>query len=78
MEVLGRFFASPGMSSEGFTLLKATGLSRVGQGGGVDGEDIVVHHVPLAQVPAFVEKKRAEGCAMDVKLLLMLGGGWLK
>lgn len=78
MEVLGRFFASPGMSSEGFTLLKATGLTRVGEGGGVEGEDIVVHHVPLAEVPAFVEKKRAEGCAMDVKLLLMLGGGWLK
>lgn len=79
MEVLGRFHASPGMSSEGFTLLKATGLTRVGEGGGVEGEDIIVHHVPLAEVPAFVEKKRAEGCAMDVKLLLLLGGGgWLK
>lgn len=78
MEVLGRFHASPGMSSEGFTLLKATGLTRVGEGGGVEGEDIIVHHVPLAEVPAFIEKKRAEGCAMDVKLLLLLGSGWLK
>lgn len=75
MEVLGRFYASPGMSSEGFTLLRATGLARVGEGGGVEGEDIVVHHVPLAEVPAFVEAKRAEGCAMDVKLLLLLGSG---
>ena len=78
MEVLGRFYASPGMSSEGFTLLRATGLTRVGEGGGVEGEDIVVHHVPLAEVPAFVESKRAEGCAMDVKLLLLLGSGYLK
>ena len=78
MEVLGRFHASPGMSSEGFTLLRATGLTRVGEGGGVEGEDIVVHHVPLAEVPAFIEKKRAEGCAMDVKLLLLLGSGYLK
>ena len=78
MEVLGRFYASPGMSSEGFTLLKATGLTRVGEGGGVEGEDIAVHHVPLAEVPAFVERKRAEGCAMDVKLLLLLGGEWFK
>lgn len=78
IETLGRFYASPGMSSEGFTLLRATGLTRVGEGGGVEGEDIVVHHVRLADVPAFVDRKRAEGCAMDVKLLLLLGGGWLK
>ena len=78
IETLGRFYASPGMSSEGFTLLRASGLTRVGEGGGIEGEDIVVHHVPLAEVPAFVEEKRAEGCAMDVKLLLLLGCGWLK
>jgi hypothetical protein len=28
-------------------------------------------------VPSFVEKKRAEGAAMDVKLLLLLAGGIL-
>ena len=72
---LGRFHASPGMSSEGFTLLRAEGLTRVGEGGGVAGEDIIVHHVPVAQVPAFAAAKRAEGCAMDVKLLLLLAGG---
>jgi ADP-ribose pyrophosphatase len=72
---LGRFHASPGMSSEGFTLLRADRLTRVGDGGGVAGEDIIVHHVPLDQVPAFAAAKRAEGCAMDVKLLLLLAGG---
>jgi ADP-ribose pyrophosphatase len=74
---LGRFHASPGMSSEGFTLLRAEGLVKVGEGGGVDGEDILVHRVPLAEVPAFIEGKRAEGAAMDVKLLLLLGAGFL-
>jgi ADP-ribose pyrophosphatase len=69
---LGRFHASPGMSSEGFTLLRAEGLTKTGDGGGVEGEEIVVHRVPLAEVPAFVERKRAEGCAVDVKLLLLL------
>jgi ADP-ribose pyrophosphatase len=77
MEQLGRFHASPGMSSEGFTLLRATGLTRVGEGGGVEGEDIIVHHVPLAEAAAFIERKRAEGCAIDVKLLLLLASGWL-
>jgi ADP-ribose pyrophosphatase len=75
MTVLGRFHASPGMSAEGFTLLRAEGLTKVGEGGGVEGEEILVHHVPLAQVPAFVAAKRAEGCAMDVKLLVLLAGG---
>ena len=71
---LGRFHASPGMSSEGFTLLRAEGLSRVGGGGGVSGEDIAVHRVKLGDVPAFVEARRAEGVAVDAKLLLLLAG----
>jgi ADP-ribose pyrophosphatase len=74
---LGRYFSSPGMLSEGFTLLRAEGLERVGEGGGVEGEDIVVHRVPLGEVPAFAAKKRAEGCAIDVRLLLLLGGALL-
>ena len=70
---LGRFHSSPGMVSEGFTLLRAEGLTRVGEGGGVGGEEIVVHRVALADVPAFVARKRGEGCAIDVRLLLFLG-----
>jgi ADP-ribose pyrophosphatase len=72
MTELGCFHSSPGMATEGFTLLRAEGLIRVGEGGGVEGEEIVVHRVPLAEVPAFVAGKRAEGCAIDVKLLLLL------
>jgi ADP-ribose pyrophosphatase len=70
---LGRFFSSPGMVSEGFTLLRAEGLERAGAGGGVEGEEIVVHRVPLGEVADFVAHKREEGCAIDVKLLLLLG-----
>jgi ADP-ribose pyrophosphatase len=74
MTDLGRFHSSPGMTSEGFSLLRAEGLTRVGEGGGVEGEEIVVHRVPLGEVPAFVAAKRAQGCAIDVKLLLLLAG----
>lgn len=77
MVELGRFHASPGMSSEGFTLLRAEGLTKVSEGGGLESEDIVVHRVPIAEVPAFVARKREEGLAMDVKLLLLLGAGFL-
>ena len=74
---LGRFHASPGMSSEGFTLIRAEGLSRVGEGGGVAGEDIEVHRVELPAVADFVAARRAAGVAIDAKLLLLLGAGML-
>lgn len=74
---LGDFYSSPGMASEGFKLLRAEELIKVGEGGGVAGESIVVHRVPLGEVISFVEMKRAEGIAMDVKLLLLLGQGML-
>ena len=41
-------------------------------GGGVPGEDITVHRVPLAGIVDFVAAKRAEGVAVDVKMLLLL------
>ncbi len=74
IEVIGEFYSSPGMVSESFTLVKATELTRVGDGGGVAGENITVHRVPLADIVGFIAGKRAEGMAIDVKMLLLLGG----
>ena len=74
---LGEFQSSPGLVTEGFTLVRAEGLTRIGDGGGVSGEDIIVHRVPLAEVPAFIAAKRGEGLAIDVKLLLLLAGSLL-
>lgn len=72
IERLGEFHASPGMLSEGFTLVRAHGVTRSGDGGGTEHEDIAVHLVPRSEIPAFVEQKRAEGLVIDVKLLLFL------
>ncbi|HEY8435331.1 MAG TPA: NUDIX hydrolase [Sphingomicrobium sp.] len=72
VERLGEFYASPGMVSEGFTLVRARGLRKVGDGGGDDNEDINVHLVPRAEITNFIEQKRAEGFGVDVKLLLFL------
>lgn len=77
MTDLGHYFSSPGMVSEGFTLFRAEGLERTGEGGGTEHEEIVVHRVPLGDVPAFVDAKRADGVAIDVKLLLLLGSALL-
>ena len=72
VERLGDFHASPGMVSESFTLVRAHGVRRSGDGGGTEHEDIKVHLVPRADIPAFVADKRAQGLAIDVKLLLFL------
>lgn len=77
VEALGVFASSPGLTSEMFTLVRATGLTRVGEGGGVAGERIAVHRVPLGDLPAFVAAKRAAGVAIDTRLLLVLGAGML-
>jgi ADP-ribose pyrophosphatase len=59
---------SSGMSSERIAFVRATGLNRVGDGGGVAGEDITVHAVPRADAPAWLMQKSREGFEVDLKL----------
>ena len=78
IERLGEYYSSPGMVSESFTLVRAHGLTRVGEGGGVAGhEEIEVHLVERETIAGFVERRRAAGIAIDVRLLLLLGGALL-
>ena len=73
LESLGEYYSSPGMVSESFTLVRATGLEKVSEGGGVEGEGIIPHRVALDQLSNFIAAKRADGCGIDVRLLLLLG-----
>lgn len=75
LEHAGHFASSPGMVSETFTLVVAHDLEKVSEGGGVEGENITVHRVPLAGIAGFVAQKRAEGLVIDVKMLLLLASG---
>lgn len=75
LEDMGEFFSSPGMVSESFTLVRARDLQRVGPGGGVDGEDIMVHRVALADLGDFVKERRTAGVAIDVRLMGLLLAG---
>lgn len=68
VEVLLTGPTSSGMSSERIAFVRARQLRRVGAGGGVDGEDIVVHEVPRADAPAWLMRKHAEGYELDLKL----------
>ncbi len=72
MEDCGEFYSSPGMVSESFSLFKAYGLTKVSDGGGVDGENITVHRVALAELDEFVAQKRKEDAGIDVRLLMLL------
>lgn len=74
LESLGEYYSSPGMVSESFTLVRASALTKVGAGGGTDGEDISVHRVALHDLQGFLDAKRAEGAGVDVRLLMLLGG----
>ncbi|HEY6131739.1 MAG TPA: hypothetical protein VIV27_06950, partial [Halioglobus sp.] len=56
-----------------FMLFRAHGLTRIHPGGGVEGEDIIVHRVPLVTLPEEIARWRAAGYAIDVKLLTLLG-----
>ena len=59
---------SSGMSSERIAFVRATELSRVGDGGGDDSEQITVHEVPRTEAPAWLVGKRREGYEVDLKL----------
>jgi ADP-ribose pyrophosphatase len=72
VERLGDFHSSPGMVAESFTLVRAHGVRKVGEGGGTEHEEIDVFLVPRAEIPAFVASRREQGIAVDVKLLNFL------
>jgi ADP-ribose pyrophosphatase len=72
VERLGDFHSSPGMVAESFTLVRAHGVRKVGEGGGTEHEDIEVHLVAREDIPAFVAQRREAGVAVDVKLLIFM------
>ncbi len=59
---------SSGASSEKIAFVRATGLRRVGEGGGDDSEDITVHHVPRNRAAAWLVEKMGQGFELDAKL----------
>jgi ADP-ribose pyrophosphatase len=59
---------SAGVTSEIVTFFRARGVSKIGPGGGVEGEAITVHEVPLDAVEAFLTEREAEGTFVDPKV----------
>jgi ADP-ribose pyrophosphatase len=63
---------SPGITSEIVHIVRALGLRRVGEGGGVGSEKITVHLVPERELEAWLRRKEAEGVLVDLKVRLQL------
>jgi len=66
---------SPGLTDESVTVLHAGGAVRRSAGGGVDGEDIIVHRIPLAQLRPWLAAAHARGLLVDPKIYASL---WLR
>jgi ADP-ribose pyrophosphatase len=68
MEWLTAGPVSAGMTNEVLHFFRAFDLERVGDGGGVAGEDIVVHAIPRARVREWLAERHAAGVMADPKV----------
>jgi len=68
LEQLAAGPSSPGITSEIVHVVLARGLRRISDGGGVDGEKIAVHLVPLGELAEWLRRKEAEGVRIDLKV----------
>lgn len=68
IEVVVAGSSSAGMSNETLTFVRATGLTKVGPGGGDANEDITVHAVPRARAAAWILQRGRDGAVLDLKL----------
>jgi ADP-ribose pyrophosphatase len=57
-----------GLTSEKMTLFRASGLRRIGEGGGVANERINVHEIPIVEVVSWLETKARTGVLIDPKV----------
>ena len=60
--------STPGMSDEIITIYYASGLKRVGPGGGDGNEDITVHHLPVENSLEWLKAREADGILLDPKI----------
>ena len=72
LEILMECPSSAGMSDEVISFVLASGLQRVGSGGGDESEDIRVHTIPLDQIDDWLREQTAAGKPMDPKIYTAL------
>jgi ADP-ribose pyrophosphatase len=63
---------SAGITSEILSFYLATGLRRIGRGGGDHDENIIVHEVPLVGIHDWLLAQEQRGCLIDPKVFIGL------
>ena len=63
---------SPGLSNESIVFFRGRNLWQVGKGGGEGSEEIIVHEVPVAEVPAWLKSREQAGYSIDTKIYAAL------
>lgn len=71
-EILASGPVAAGLTSEMLHLVRIRGLVRVGAGGGVAGEDITVHLVPLDGVDRWLRERQAAGLLIEPRIYAAL------
>ncbi len=61
-----------GLTSELLYLIRVSQLQRIHDGGGVAGEDITVHRVPLAQIDAWLDERTRSGLMIEPRIYAAL------
>ena len=72
-ESIEPLFAGPssaGLADEVVHLVRARGLRQTQSGGGIEGESIVVHEIPLHGLESFIEEFEAANGMVDFKVRL--------
>lgn len=65
---LARGPISPGLSNEIVSYIRASDLRRVGDGGGDEEEEIIVHEVPLGEIEGWLRRMEERGRLVDPKV----------
>lgn len=68
MGLLAKSPTSAGLTAEFIHFFHATGLVKEHEGGGVAGEDIRVHRVPLTELRRWLVEREQQGIAIDHKI----------
>ena len=68
VDLLARGPSSPGITSEIVSFYRARGVRRRGKGGGVGGENIRVHAIPVAEIRQWLAAEERTGKLIDLKV----------
>ena len=71
-QLLGVSPSSAGLTTELITFFAALNVERSSSGGGVEHEQIVIHEVPLPELPEWLSQQAARGAMIDSKIFAAL------